>query len=113
MSEKLEKELRGYFTLEEYQDIMDWLASIKKFAKPSHFVRFAVYQAMGKNRPGAHHVLSGRPVGRPKGEKTETKKRRHEATGRPVGRPPAEIAGNRGADQRPDLQGNSEVTTSR
>lgn len=108
MKEKYERELRGYFTEAEYQEIMDWLAAEKKFAKPSHFVRHAIYSAMKKNRPGAHHALTGRPVGRPRAEDRDPKKRRHEATGRPVGRPHAEIAGNQGADRRPDLGGGSE-----
>jgi len=81
------KELRGYFTEEEHAEIMEWLERQKKFARPSHFVRFAIYSAMKKSRPGAHHALSGRPVGRP-----------------PV---------NRGAVVRPEIQGDFAIEVAR
>lgn len=103
MKEKYEREIRGYFTESEYQEIMEWIGKDRRFAKPSHFVRFAIFSAMKKNRPGAHHAVTGRPVGRPKSETHDPKKRRHEATGLPVGRPHKKIAVNSGADQRPYL----------
>jgi hypothetical protein len=89
MAEKYDRELRGYFTETEYQEIMAWIKAKKRFSKPSHLIRFAIYSIINQNRVGAHHATTGRPPGRPHGKASE----------------------NPGAGLRPGFQGNSEKGT--
>jgi hypothetical protein len=61
----MSKEIRCTVTDDEYDQIKAFVARKGKFSRLAHYLRFLIFTDLARGRPGAHHPLSGRNVGRP------------------------------------------------